>query len=643
MKTIVCDLDGTLTHDDKSVDYEDKLPNVAVIEKLRLYKADDYKVVIQTARNMNTYQGDLNKIRRFTLPIIEQWLMKHNVPFDEIIIGKPWCGEHGFYLDDKAIRPDEFLKLTKDEIDTLTNCDNNSHDVDTLFLITSAAYVDDEMQREFGKIPPIFLPLNNQFLLLEQAKSIPQSIKYKYITIPDDYDISDWQRETLQKQGFEIVFCRADITLAESIIEAINQIGLPTEKLQILLGDTVFQDIDFASEDDAVTVHEPSTNYKWSSLLKQDKVVSGFFSFSDPSLFLQVLSESKHDFINAVEHYCNLTPQIKLLDQGKWFDFGHLQTYFSSRRSFTTERAFNNLHFQEHFVIKSSADVKKMEAEFSWYKNLPSELSIYTPRLFDGVFKDKHQNYGYKIESLDAIALSDLATSCKISLNEWEKIFSSSKKFLSKLHGNKREIKGYREAFFIDKTLQRLKEFSKQSSISLEADWVINEENCPNLMHIANESWEIIKNSPKDQTCLIHGDFCFSNILYDSRAEIIRVIDPRGRIKEDQITAYGDPLYDYAKFYHSLYGYYDFIIGNRFELIQRDYNLNFSVKETDYMDHISSIAENHLISDSGYEKDVLVATSVQLFLSMLPLHFDKPNRQTAMLANAYRLFSSLEK
>lgn len=642
MKIIVCDLDGTLTYDDKSVDYKEKRPNIAVIEKLRLYKADDYKIVIQTARNMNKYQGDLDKIKRYTLPIIEQWLKKYDVPFDEIIIGKPWCGKHGFYLDDKAIRPDEFLNLTKNKINTLINCDNNSNEMDTLFLITSAAYVDNEMQREFGKIPPIFLPLNNQFLLLEQAKSIPQSNKFKYITLPDDYEISNWQQDTIEKHGFEIIFCKTGLTLAESIIEAINQIGLPTEKIQILLGDTIFQGIDFTSYDDAVSVHEPSTNYKWSSLLKQDKVVSGFFSFSDPNLFLNCLSNNKDDFINAVEQYCSLTPQIEMLDQGKWFDFGHLQTYFSSRRSFTTERAFNNLHFQDHFVIKSSNDMKKMEAEFSWYKNLPSELSIYTPRLLDGVFKDEHQNYGYKIESLDAIALSDLVTSCKISLTDWAKIFSSSKNFLSKLHGYKQETKSDREAFFIDKTLQRLKKFSKQRNISLEADWVINEKNCPNLLHIANESWQIIKNSPTNRTCLIHGDFCFSNILYDSRSEIIRVIDPRGRMGEEQITAYGDPLYDFAKFYHSLFGYYDFIIGSRFELSQQEYNLNFSVKETAYVGYISSIAEDHLIADSGYSKDVLIATSVQLFLSMLPLHFDKPNRQIAMLANAYRLFSSIE-
>ena len=47
---------------------------------------------------------------------IVNWLNKHDVPFDEIHIGKPWCGDDGFYVDDKAIRPDEFARLSYEEI-----------------------------------------------------------------------------------------------------------------------------------------------------------------------------------------------------------------------------------------------------------------------------------------------------------------------------------------------------------------------------------------------------------------------------------------------------------------------------------------------------------------------------------------------
>ena len=54
-------------------------------------------------------------------PNIIDWLNKNNVPYDEVYIGKPWCGFEGFYIDDKAVRPSEFLKLSYNEICELLN------------------------------------------------------------------------------------------------------------------------------------------------------------------------------------------------------------------------------------------------------------------------------------------------------------------------------------------------------------------------------------------------------------------------------------------------------------------------------------------------------------------------------------------
>ena len=47
------------------------------------------------------------------------WLKKHDVPYDEIWVGKPWCGDNGFYVDDRAIRPSEFCNLSRQEIEDL--------------------------------------------------------------------------------------------------------------------------------------------------------------------------------------------------------------------------------------------------------------------------------------------------------------------------------------------------------------------------------------------------------------------------------------------------------------------------------------------------------------------------------------------
>jgi capsule biosynthesis phosphatase len=118
MKRLIFDLDGTLCWADNQ-DYENATPNLKVIEKLRQYQKEGYEIVICTSRNMRTYHGSIGKINANTLPIILHWLAKHNVPYDEIYTAKPWCGFEGFYIDDKAIRPDEFINLSYDEICSL--------------------------------------------------------------------------------------------------------------------------------------------------------------------------------------------------------------------------------------------------------------------------------------------------------------------------------------------------------------------------------------------------------------------------------------------------------------------------------------------------------------------------------------------
>lgn len=116
MKKIIIDLDGTLTIDDPSLPYEKKSPQEAVVEKLRFYQNLGYSIVIHSARNMRTYDGNVGRINVHTLPKILDWLTLHSVPFDEVIVGKPWCGSEGFYVDDRAVRPDEFVFLSPAEL-----------------------------------------------------------------------------------------------------------------------------------------------------------------------------------------------------------------------------------------------------------------------------------------------------------------------------------------------------------------------------------------------------------------------------------------------------------------------------------------------------------------------------------------------
>lgn len=118
MKRLIFDLDGTLCTTENG-DYANSTPMWPVINRLIALKEEGFEIVISTSRNMRTYAGNTGKISANTLPIIIDWLKRHHIPFDEIYVGKPWCGTEGFYIDDRAIRPQELVDLSYQEIMSL--------------------------------------------------------------------------------------------------------------------------------------------------------------------------------------------------------------------------------------------------------------------------------------------------------------------------------------------------------------------------------------------------------------------------------------------------------------------------------------------------------------------------------------------
>ena len=118
IKRLIVDLDNTISYTIKG-DYVNSKPIEQTINMLRKYHDEGWEIVINSSRNMRTYEANVGKINIYTLPNIISWLNKYNVPYDEIIVGKPWCGYDGFYIDDKAIRPSEFHSMNEKEIHKL--------------------------------------------------------------------------------------------------------------------------------------------------------------------------------------------------------------------------------------------------------------------------------------------------------------------------------------------------------------------------------------------------------------------------------------------------------------------------------------------------------------------------------------------
>lgn len=111
------DVDGTLCPiRGKGQDYDQLEPFPDMVQQLREYRDKGFYIIMYSARNMRTHDGNVGRIVATTGKTMMAWLDRHQIPYDEIHLGKPWPGTGGFYVDDRTIRPDEFLKLEYAEI-----------------------------------------------------------------------------------------------------------------------------------------------------------------------------------------------------------------------------------------------------------------------------------------------------------------------------------------------------------------------------------------------------------------------------------------------------------------------------------------------------------------------------------------------
>ena len=118
--SLVIDIDGTLCPIKKKDEkYEDLIPYESMVKKINDYHEQGVRIILFSSRNMNSYGGNIGLINKHTAKILSEWLCKWDIPYDEIIFGKPWPGHKGFYVDDRTIRPDEFLTKSVDELDEI--------------------------------------------------------------------------------------------------------------------------------------------------------------------------------------------------------------------------------------------------------------------------------------------------------------------------------------------------------------------------------------------------------------------------------------------------------------------------------------------------------------------------------------------
>ena len=135
-----------------------------------------------------------------------------------------------------------------------------------------------------------------------------------------------------------------------------------------------------------------------------------------------------------------------------------------------------------------------------------------------------------------------------------------------------------------------------------------------------------------------HGDLCFSNILYNNSARLLKLIDPKGATDEEGM--YMNPFYDIAKLSHSICGAYDYFNSEQYEIsIGTDMKLSLKI-DADNDRYIKIFKEYLDKNDLDYRLIRLYEAS--LFLSMLPLHIDRPKKVLGFILNAVRIMDEIE-
>lgn len=519
-----------------------------------------------------------------------------------------------------------------------------------MIVINSGAFVIPEFQAEIGKLPPCLLPVANKKLIEHQVKVLNKYFNEDiYVSLPDSYEVSDDEEALFKDLGVKVIITNTDYTLSEAVLFLLNISNLESEEtIRLLHGDTLITEYPVHIAD-CLGLGNTSYNYMWETEGKVDyeqspSVWCGYFSFSDKSLLMKSLALSRGNFVTAVRDYSNQKPLTGYHFNG-WYDFGHINTYFRSRAKLTTERVFNSLEIKDNLLAKTGYPPKKIEAEALWFKNIPTKLKVFTPQLIS--YDISELNSSYVIEYLSLMPLNELFVHGKKPAKSWGFIFEKIFDYLDTasnfdISSSQLECIEYDfEGLILNKSISRIKKYSLDNNFDLDRPLSCNGINSPSIAAIIDTCIKDVL-SLKSLPGIIHGDLCLSNILFDSRSNQIKLIDPRGLNFNDEPTIWGDQRYDLAKLAHSVIGLYDLIISDRFRYVESN-NYNFSLS-FNITQEIGKVQDELLKTNfKGIEIIDVYPLIILLFISMLPLHNDRKDRQKAMLANAVRLYNEYVK
>ena len=367
----------------------------------------------------------------------------------------------------------------------------------------------------------------------------------------------------------------------------------------------------------------------------------GLYYFKEPKLLSSIL-EDKIDKINGEYQLSSYFDKYRKKDKlyvekiNNWEDIGTLDGYLKTNKNNFNCRFFNKLDLDEYSVLHKKSIYEKITSEMNWFKETQdTDFEKMCPKFYESVKTTDE----YGIEYYDYLTLSEYFTFYPFSQYSRIYIFSSLIDKLIKLYKNNQiSNKSYKKLLkqiLWDKTINRINEWDRKDLISMERIQINNESYLGVFQVLERLKDAIMKlsNGCDEFISIIHGDPAFSNILFSPRNMIYKLIDPRGSFGID--TIYGDYRYDIAKLRHCYHGRYDEITNDLFEIeeVKNKIILTF-YKDNKYIDF------DEILKKKGIDIDDIELIEGLLFISMIPLHNDYPNRQIAFFVRGIQILNN---
>ena len=279
-------------------------------------------------------------------------------------------------------------------------------------------------------------------------------------------------------------------------------------------------------------------------------------------------------------------------------------------------------------VTKKSENKEKLINEINWYKKIPKDISKLVPKILDsGVSENPY----IKLEYIKHPTLADIWLYSDFSSDFWVKIIGDLFEIINEFNGYVGDVtKQEYNLMYFEKTIQRIDELTKSNDLFKKIfarDFIIiNGKKLKNWLAIKDEIKLIINDLyKKEDNCLIHGDLCFSNILYDSKEKKFKLIDPRGKWGNG---ISGDIKYDIAKIRHSVVGGFDVITNVLYsDTFDEKNGIVFDSYKPKNHQIVCEKLDSHI--KNRWNLDEIKMIEGLLFISMLPLHKDDLERQLA--------------